>query len=253
MRVTPRPWIGIGVVLAYVVLGFLTKPFFHVDYTTIADSTDNLLNGIVYPIGVGAVFAALLTTWFGWWRPAMTEARRCTRRWAILPPALLLLTAVVSLTGTDFGPMSGGYLLTLAVGVLIVGFTEELICRGLAVVGYRGGLGEVWVWLLSSAAFGLMHATNALDGQSGRDTALQVAATFVIGTTLYMVRRITGSLVWAMLLHAVWDFSSLASEHTSSSTAGLSGVLVAATVLSTLLLVRLTIRDYRPHAAPVTV
>ncbi|MFD4295534.1 CPBP family intramembrane glutamic endopeptidase [Rhodococcus sp. NPDC058505] len=248
MRVKPTPWLGIGVVVAYVALGFVTQQIFDVDYTTLGDSTDTLLRGVVYPIGIGAVFAALLTTWLGWWRPAMLETRRSHSRWAALPPALLVAAAVVSLAGTQFGPLGGGYLATLAVAMLIVGFTEELICRGVAVVGYRGGLAEVWVWLLSSAAFGLMHATNALQGQSGRDTAVQVGMTFVLGSTFYMVRRITGSLVWAMLLHALWDFASLATTHEDARTATLVGLLTACTVIATLLLVGLVVRDREPVA-----
>lgn len=39
---------------------------------------------------------------------------------------------------------------------------------------------------------------------------LQVVFAFATGTAFYILRRVTGSLVWAMLLHALWDFSVFA-------------------------------------------
>lgn len=74
-------------------------------------------------------------------------------------------------------------------------------------VALRSRLAKVWVWLVSTAAFSASHLGNVLLGQSLESTLPQVLATFVIGTVFYVLRRVTGSLIPAMLLHGLWDFS----------------------------------------------
>jgi membrane protease YdiL (CAAX protease family) len=50
---------------------------------------------------------------------------------------------------------------------------------------------------------------NALFGQSLRVTVTQMAAAFVAGTAFYITLMTTGTLLVAMLLHALWDFGTL--------------------------------------------
>ena len=74
MRVAPRPAIAIGVFVAYVVIVSVLSLIGGVDYDEIGDTTANVRDAIVIPIGAGAVFLAAMTTWLGWWRPALFEA-----------------------------------------------------------------------------------------------------------------------------------------------------------------------------------
>ena len=90
---------------------------------------------------------------------------------------------------------------------MLVGFNEELTSRGLLLVGLRGSTREVWVALVSSLLFGLMHGINIFLGQSVGETIPQIGNAFLQGLTFYILRRVTGSLLWAMLLHGAWDFS----------------------------------------------
>jgi membrane protease YdiL (CAAX protease family) len=69
------------------------------------------------------------------------------------------------------------------------------------------------VWFITTAAFALMHLVNALEGQGLAATLQQVAFTFMAGTVFYILRRTTGTLIWAMLLHGFWDFSVFALTH----------------------------------------
>ncbi len=54
-------------------------------------------------------------------------------------PRAALLSAVANLATTKWGEIDGvgEYALWLAIGVLLVGFSEELLTRGLAIVGGR--------------------------------------------------------------------------------------------------------------------
>ncbi len=82
------------------------------------------------------------------------------------------------------------------------------------------------MWFLSTALFGLMHLLNAVTGQAIGPTLQQVMFAFIAGTTLYILRRTTGSLVWAMVLHGFWDFSTFAVTHgTPSPLVGVGAVV----------------------------
>lgn len=67
---------------------------------------------------------------------------------------------------------------------------------------------EVGAWFLTSLLFGLMHFVNVVLGAPVDGTVGQLLAASTAGTTFYILRGTTGSLVWAMLLHGLWDFSA---------------------------------------------
>ena len=113
----------------------------------------------------------------------------------------------------------------IALGTLFVGFAEELLTRGVVIVGFRADLAELWVWIGSCALFGILHRINVLFGQSGRDTFRQVVFAFVMGSSFYVTRQITGTLLVGMALHAVWDFGSLATGATEGEQSRLAGIL----------------------------
>jgi len=105
----------------------------------------------------------------------------------------------------------------LAVGVLFVGVFEELLTRGVLVVGLRRRLPECGVWIVSCVLFGLLHFLNVLAGAGVGVTVVQVVFAASFGSTLYLARRLTGNLVAPVLLHAFWDFGSIAVSATVST------------------------------------
>ena len=119
----------------------------------------------------------------------------------------------------------------MALGTALVGFSEELLTRGLMIVGFRGTLSEVWVWFLSSLLFGLLHGLNVFFGQSIGATLHQIVFAFVLGTAFYVTRRVTGLLVVTMVIHAIWDFGALGTEHTGGDAARSAGLLVWPTAI----------------------
>lgn len=136
--------------------------------------------------------------------------------------------------------------------LLLVGFTEELTTRGLPVVGLRSRLQEAWVWFLSSALFAAMHLVNIFAGQGVSTTLTQVGMAFLGGTVFYILRRSTGTLLWAMMLHGLWDFSTVAVGHgTAGPLASLGGTLNLLAGFAGLVVVAFVIRgaDERIHPA----
>ena len=233
MRIPPRPLIGVLAVVVYATIMALCWAATGADYATIPDTTGQLLSGVVVTVGAAVLFAAVLTTWLGWWGPALREERTFAPRWALIVPVLMALVALTNVVSIDYGAKDLSWVATLALGVAFVGFGEELTTRGLALVGFRGSLSEMASWLLSSVLFALLHSINALFGQSLVVTADQMVFAFLLGSALYVVRMSTGTLVVAMVLHAVWDFGALGM---SGSGAGATVISVIGNLLSTALM-----------------
>jgi hypothetical protein len=164
----------------------------------------------------------------------------------------MVVVAVLTLFSADLSVLSAGYLALLAVGTLLVGFSEELLTRGLLLVGFRGSASEVLSWFWTSFLFGLVHALNLFVGQSPRDTMQQVVSAFLLGSALYVTRMATGVLVAAMLVHAFWDFASLSftgSGAEATTLTAVGGVLNYVTIVLALVSVVVILRAKR-RAAP---
>ncbi|KAA9110403.1 CPBP family intramembrane glutamic endopeptidase [Microbacterium rhizomatis] len=211
-RVRPRVWIGVVIYLAYVAVVFGVQQIFGIPYTDFGKSGINLFLGAGLSLIVSAILLAITTTLLGWWRPALFDRHRSAHKWPIIAPFLMVVALVLNLASTDWGSYDGAFF-AASIVLLLVGFTEELTTRGLLIVGLRSRLSEVWVWLLTSALFGLMHLVNALTGQAIGPTVQQVGLAFGAGTIFYILRRVTGSLIWAMVLHGLWDFSTFGLGH----------------------------------------
>jgi membrane protease YdiL (CAAX protease family) len=210
MRVQPRPLITVGLAIGYMAIVAITWVVVGLDYDTVGDSTSNIVKGIVLPVALACVFMAVATSYLGWWGPAIKEDLRAPG-WLWAVPVLMFLPGLGSLLGGS-GPAdrSASYLFWLGVGTLLVGFGEEMLTRGTGLVGLRGGFGEPMAWFFSCLLFGLVHALNLFFGQSLGSTVQQIGIAFVAGSVLYITRRVAGTLVICMLLHAWIDFTTFA-------------------------------------------
>lgn len=209
MRVTPRVWIGFAIWVGYAALVLAIQSLSGISYTAWGDSASNLFFGAGISLIIASIALAITTTALGWWKPAMHDRQRSRHRWPILVPVLFAVLALVNLLLTDWDSYDLPFLGASLV-LLLVGFTEELTARGLLLTALRSRLHEGWVWFLTSLCFGLFHLVNILLGQDAFVTIEQVIFAFLVGTAFYILRRTTGSLIYAMILHALWDFSVFA-------------------------------------------
>jgi membrane protease YdiL (CAAX protease family) len=248
LKVRPRIWIGLVVFVGYVAVVYVVQGLFGVPYDELGESGSNLFWGAGVSLIVGAILLAITTTLLGWWGPALFERQRSVR-WPIIAPILLAVALVFNLLSTDWGSYDGAFFGASLV-LLLVGFTEEITTRGLLLTGLRSRLNEWWVWFLSTALFGLMHLLNAVTGQAIGPTLQQVAFAFIAGTTLYILRRTTGSLIWAMVLHGLWDFSTFAVTHgTPSSLVGVGATVQLISGVMALIAVAFVIRGANERIA----
>ncbi|WP_258234351.1 CPBP family intramembrane glutamic endopeptidase [Brevibacterium oceani] len=224
LRAAPHVWIGVAIWLVYVIVIYVVQLSTDIPYDALGDSASNLFLGAGLSLIAGAVLLAMTATLLGWWRPALFE-RAHSPRWPIVVPALMAFAMLLNLALTDWASYDGAFFAASLV-LLLVGFTEEMATRGLLIVGLRSRFNELSVWFISTTLFALMHLINALSGQALGPTLQQVGMAFLGGTVLYILRRTTGTLLWPMLLHGLWDFSTFAVQHgTPGRLAPLGGIV----------------------------
>mgnify|MGYP005813945239 CR=1 FL=1 len=245
MRIKPRWWIGIVVLLAYAAWVMAAWIWRGVDYRQIASET-SLVQAVIQPLGIAAVLLAVFNSWAGWWRATLFETHRVQRPLLLAVLLLAMLGFIAATLGsTDFTAITLRHLALVAVATLLVGFCEEMVSRGILLVSLRGSLrSEAWVWFVSSAMFGLLHATNAFFGV-GALALLQVVLAFCVGSGLYLLRRLGGTLLLPMLVHAAWDFSTLASGLDADPPGAVAFAFMASTWVLSLLLVFVVLRRER--------
>lgn len=205
----PRIWIGLAIWVGYLVVVGVIQAVSGIPYDSWGDSAGNLFLGAGVSLIIASVLLVITTTLLGWWRPAMRERAHSRHRWPLFVPILAAIALVMNLAGTDWAAYSGAFFAASCV-LLLVGFTEELVSRGILLTALRSRLGEGWVWFITSALFGLSHLMNVLLGAPLTGTVGQVLAAFLGGTIFYILRRTTGTLIWSMVLHGLWDFSVFA-------------------------------------------
>lgn len=157
MPLQPRAWIGLVCWLTYVVIIVAIQRASGVPYTEWGTSASNLWRGALISILVGGVVLAGISLRLGWFSAAMVDRRRSGAGWALIAPGLYMLVALGSLAATRWDRLSADYLLAAAGLALAVGFAEEFVCWGVLLVGLRGSMRELLVWLLTCTLFGAMH------------------------------------------------------------------------------------------------
>ena len=119
-------------------------------------------------------------------------------------------------------------LLVVAVNMLLVAVSEELMFRGIL---FHALWGRYRLWpaiVLTSLAFGLVHTFNGFGTGRWDQAVMQSIAAFMQGFA-YLAIRIRTRSVWPMVLvHAAWDYSLMLGVLAQPVTSG------AATVWSAL-------------------
>lgn len=226
MRVAPRVWIGFAVLVGYLALITVVQLSSGIPFPEWGDTARNLFFGSGLSLIIATVVLAAVITALGWWRPVLRERDPSRHRWALIAPAVMAVIAIVGLIGSEWSAVSGAFL-AAALVLMLVGFTEEVTTRGVLLVALRSRMPEVWVWLITTAAFALMHLVNIVLGQSVASTLSQVFSAFMFGNVLYVLRRVSGSLLPSMALHALWDFSLfIQGTGTVAPIAGVVGVFL---------------------------
>jgi membrane protease YdiL (CAAX protease family) len=210
------------VFLGYLVVLFVAGRFFAGDaeYGDVAESAENTRDMVALPVACAAVYLTIVTSVLGWWRPAIFEPRRRAplAKWLWAIPVLAIVFPIADIARSEHrGEFTTTHWWWLGIGIALVGYSEELMTRGLLLVGMRAEWVERKVFLATTLLFALMHGLNALGGQDIGTTIKQILSVIPMAILFYVVRRVTGSLVWSMVSHFLVDFSLIVFGGTSAT------------------------------------
>lgn len=200
--------LGIVVCVVYLAGLIALQKASGVPYVAIAESEPNLRKGVLIPVAVmTAVLVAFLAA-TGRLADAFAFAPKVDALWLWSIPVVILLGVVLRLVRNPWSQVNGRFVVVALLATLLVGLSEELLIRGYFVDVLReAGLGLVWVGVISSVVFGLLHGANILNGQDAKTTVQQVVASALMGLGLFASLVLTGSLWLPIVLHFLFDFS----------------------------------------------
>lgn len=118
-------------------------------------------------------------------------------------PLTWLAVSVFALFNVDYAAYLPGEILLVIVAALVIGVNEEIVTRGIMLIGLRNsGIAEWIAWLITIVVFSLLHLVNVLGGAANLSLLLIVVTG---GTLLYVSRRVFNNLFAPIFLHALYD------------------------------------------------
>lgn len=223
-KVTPNIKNSLIVFLGYLILVAGLQKLSGVPYTDFTASNANMLKGILLPVLAASLYVAAFAKWSGWWKDVFKDKFKIQgHNWMYLLVVFAVIGTIGNMALGDIADRNTTFILYAAIATGLVGFSEELMTRGLLLRGARGsGLSEVKVFLFTSAMFGAMHSLNIINGQDVKTTLTQVFFTAMSGAIYYAIFRKTGFLWVTMVLHATWDFALLTGTEGVNQASGVS-------------------------------
>lgn len=171
------------------------------------DSIETVFLSIALPVMIGSVILLLFAKSIGWLpKPIFSKQPVKGSWWMWIAVVLVGATIILRLLGIDYGAYATGVVAMMFIAGIFIGLSEELLTRGLAVTMLRKkGYSEWAVMTLSSLIFSLMHSSNFLLGQSPVTVLSTMGFTFGFGIMMYLVMRVTGNIIYPIILHALTD------------------------------------------------
>ena len=219
-RREPSVWLGLVLYLGYLTVFFITWSVNGVDYMRIGESAQTTRLWYAYPTLLGCAFLVAAISFLGWWRLVLFDKSKSGPAWIWIFPVVMAAIIANNFLGMPSGKLTFELLLWSSLGAVGVGLGEEMITRGSMVVGLRSRFTEGKVWLFSTLLFSAMHIPNVFFGLPMANMPIQVILTFIMGSGLYVVRRMSGTLILPIILHGLWDsslFLTVATGGTPSS------------------------------------
>ncbi len=206
-----NPLLTAALVIVLYALWFIIPSFFiHTEHKVMGVKEATALWPL--QLGVGIVLALIITA-LGWWKEIGFRAVNEGGSKFLLFPFLMGVLMIGSAWAINKNPhIDLGYetiqpFLMLFLVMLMVGFTEESIFRGILFHGLETKLQPFAVVLLTAIIFGLFHFVNLFNGNPFDAIAYQVIHAASVGF-LYAALRLRLGAIWPiMLVHGFWDTS----------------------------------------------
>ncbi len=152
--------------------------------------------------------------YFGWSGAGFAQCNWRGLVWllpAYLVLVLLFIEAVPAMLSGSLSSADRNVLAALAFTTFLIGFSEEVMFRGILLRGALTRLSVAPAMLLSAVAFSFVHALNGLGSQPGSDMLQHLAFTFLVGFFLAPVALRIGNLWPLIIWHWLWDMAVFSS------------------------------------------
>jgi len=239
-RIKPSLTAALIVVVVYSIYLYTAEYLSGVPYTDVAQSVETITRFALFPIGGGAVLLALFAIYSGWWPDLWQDKYKLDKpAWLSLFATIMIIGIVLNFASGNFFSNSITYILVAAVAMACVGFSEEILFRGIVLRGARGsGYSETKVMLIVAVAFGTWHLANIVLGSPVLAVLFQVIQASIVGGAFYMIFRKSGLLLVPMILHAFHDFALFTKgAEVTSARANLGLIILAFPLVYLILLV----------------
>lgn len=119
-------------------------------------------------------------------------------------PGVLVAIILWGLINVEWTSYTPSVIVLVIIASLAIGFNEEVVTRGILVVGLRNGEVSEWkVFAISTLIFAFLHSINLFGGSN----FTQILVTIVSGALFYAARRVSNTLLLPIILHAVYDIA----------------------------------------------
>lgn len=168
------------------------------------DLLDLVKHGLSPSLAAASLYLLVVVVLFRWWSEVgLAQGPQRGTLKVIWPWLLFLLLFAANVLNSGLPPTS--VTLFILANTLMVGWSEEVMFRGIWLRGLFRSYG-IWVAIIgSSLIFGGIHVLNVFLTGDLRGAVLQAAAAFLSGVFLAAVRLRTGSLWTGNVLHGLWD------------------------------------------------
>jgi membrane protease YdiL (CAAX protease family) len=192
-----------------------------------------------------ALVLVIFVTAIGWWRNAgFQRISKGSLKFLIIPVlySLLLhqfLTVMAPEEHALFGFTSIEQALMAIFTVLLLGFNEEMVFRGITYYGFNTIMHPIAAVLVAALLFGLFHYVNLLGGQSFPITSQQVLHAIASGFLYGVLRLVMGALWPVMIFHGFWDLNmfSIQTVNNLGNTAQTTSAASSPSALTTVVIV----------------
>jgi membrane protease YdiL (CAAX protease family) len=234
-----RTIVAAAVYIAIMAVGmFVSGHVFHIEYSA------KMVTVLVYVEIVLCLFALIVARRiFGRWDCGFGPIDWRGALWIV--PNFALMAVMFAVVLRSDGAHWSGLVTLMIVTTIMVGFSEELMFRGILLQGARREVSLGKAILISSVGFSLLHSVNTLAGVPFDGMVQQMGLTFVFGLAMACYALRANSLVPVIVFHTLWDMVQFVGGEFGSDFGQLIniGIVLNATVAAVLWVVDLRKRQ----------
>jgi membrane protease YdiL (CAAX protease family) len=203
MSFEPSPWIASLVVLIVWMIVVFGGMILQAGGTT---SLEAIVSKVSYSLIAAPIFLLVAVAYKGWWREVGLQP---ISNLAVLVVPGLAIIAVWILTFRR-GLPRGTTLKLVGANTLLIGFSEELMFRGVLFYGAQSSFGSKLAVVITAAIFGLNHCLNGTVTGDWKQAAEQAILNVFSGFWLAALRVYLNSIIPLIAIHWLWDFGLFA-------------------------------------------